>query len=76
MDLTTCFHLVLKLIMDETRSTCNPHAHLHGVDWGNFTVSCVQLKLFASLPLVPFSSFGFSIYVLSDITVFISSSIM
>jgi hypothetical protein len=32
---------VNKLIVDEARSTCNPHIVLHGVDWGKFTVSCV-----------------------------------
>ena len=63
------------LIMDEARSTCNPHIFLHGVDWGNCTVSCV-VKLSASLLFVSFSSFGFSTYMSSDITVFLNSSVM
>jgi hypothetical protein len=66
---------VNKLIMDEAKSTCNPHIFLHGVDWGKFIVSCV-VKLSASLPFVPISSFGFSTYMSSDITVFLNSSIM
>jgi hypothetical protein len=73
VDLTTCFHLVLK-VMDEA-IICNSHRCLHGVKWGNFTVSCV-VKLFAYLPLCPFSSFGFSTDMSSDITVFLTSSIM
>ena len=40
---------VNKLIMDEARSTCNPHIFLYGVDWGKFIGSCV-VKLSASLP--------------------------
>jgi len=62
-------------VMDENRSTCNPHICLFGVDWGNFTVSCI-VKLSASLPFVPLSSFGFSTYMSSDITVFLCSTIM
>jgi len=66
---------VNKLIMDEARNTCNPHIFLHGVDWGNVTGSCV-FQLSASLPFVPFSSFGFSTYMSSDITVLLNSTIM
>jgi len=66
---------VNKLIMDEARSICNPHIFCHGVDWGNVTGSCL-FKVSASLPFVPFSSFGFSTYMLSDITVFLYSTIM
>jgi len=66
---------VNKLIMDEAMSTCNPHICHLGVDWGNFTVSCV-VKLSSSLPFMPFSSFGFSTYMSSDMTVFLCSTIM
>jgi hypothetical protein len=61
--------------MDEDRSTCNPNICLLGVDWGNFIASYI-VKVSASLPFVPFSSFGFSTYMSSDITVFLCSTIV
>jgi len=60
--------------MVEDRRTCNPQIYLLDVEWGNFTVSCVVKN--CQLPFVPFSSFGFSTYMSSDIRVFLCSTIM